>query len=51
MSPLWLDHGIQLKILNLLVFLTVFMDFVVKPRDDDRGEIEPRGQRLFITRV
>ncbi|APZ29924.1 hypothetical protein RRIM16_02730 [Rickettsia conorii subsp. raoultii] len=27
----WRDHGIQLKILNLLVFI-VFMDPVVKPR-------------------
>ncbi|KJV81767.1 hypothetical protein RHORCCE3_0963 [Rickettsia hoogstraalii str. RCCE3] len=26
----WLDHGIQLKILKLLVFFIVFMDPVVK---------------------
>ncbi len=30
----WLDHGIQLKILKLLVFFIVFMDLVSKPRDD-----------------
>ncbi|HJD58136.1 MAG TPA: hypothetical protein LFV92_02820 [Rickettsia endosymbiont of Ceroptres masudai] len=28
----WLDHGIQLKILKLLVFFVVFMDLVSKPR-------------------
>ncbi|AFC74718.1 hypothetical protein MC1_02950 [Rickettsia parkeri str. Portsmouth] len=32
--PARLDHGIQLKILELLVFFIVFMDPVVKPRDD-----------------
>ncbi len=26
----WLDHGIQLKILKLLVFVIVFMDLVSK---------------------
>ncbi|MFP3013019.1 MAG: hypothetical protein ACEY3D_09090 [Rickettsia sp.] len=30
----WLDHGIQLKILKLLVFFIAFMDPVVKPRGD-----------------
>ncbi|KJV57714.1 hypothetical protein RFEPED_0080 [Rickettsia felis str. Pedreira] len=30
----WLDHGIQLKILKLLVFFVVFMDLVSKPRGD-----------------
>ncbi|HJD57768.1 MAG TPA: hypothetical protein LFV92_00715 [Rickettsia endosymbiont of Ceroptres masudai] len=30
----WLDHGIQLKILILLVFFIVFVDPVVKPRGD-----------------
>lgn len=33
----WLDHGIQLKILKLLVFFIVFMDPVVKPRGDTVG--------------
>ncbi|WP_412708528.1 hypothetical protein [Candidatus Rickettsia kedanie] len=30
----WLDHGIQLKILKLLVFFIVFMYLVSKPRGD-----------------
>ncbi|KHO02340.1 hypothetical protein [Rickettsia felis] len=30
----WLVHGIQLKILKLLVFFIVFMDLVSKPRGD-----------------
>ncbi|MFP3012373.1 MAG: hypothetical protein ACEY3D_05405 [Rickettsia sp.] len=29
-----LDHGIQLKILKLLVFLLFFFDTVIKPRYD-----------------
>ncbi|WP_412707433.1 hypothetical protein [Candidatus Rickettsia kedanie] len=33
----WLDHGIQLKILKLLVFFIIFMDPVVKPRGDTVG--------------
>ncbi|HJD59034.1 MAG TPA: hypothetical protein LFV92_07890 [Rickettsia endosymbiont of Ceroptres masudai] len=32
--PPWPLHGIQLKILKLLVFFIVFMDLVSKPRDD-----------------
>ncbi|MFP3012812.1 MAG: hypothetical protein ACEY3D_07920 [Rickettsia sp.] len=35
-SVTWLDHGIQLKILKLLVFFIVFMDPVVKPLGDTR---------------
>ncbi|MCC8462767.1 MAG: palindromic element RPE4 domain-containing protein [Rickettsia endosymbiont of Ecitomorpha arachnoides] len=38
----WLDHGIQLKILKLLVFFIVFLDTVVKPRDD-RGKTDPHN--------
>ncbi|WP_197062019.1 hypothetical protein [Rickettsia hoogstraalii] len=33
----WLDHGIQLKILILLVFFIVFMDLVSKPLGDPVG--------------
>ncbi|WP_412707492.1 hypothetical protein [Candidatus Rickettsia kedanie] len=33
----WLDHGIQLKILKLLVFFIVFMDLVSNPRGDTVG--------------
>ncbi|MCC8467892.1 MAG: hypothetical protein LN589_04315 [Rickettsia endosymbiont of Eriopis connexa] len=39
----WLDHGIQLKILKLLVFFIVFMDPVVKPRGDIVSFTGPRG--------
>ncbi len=37
----WLDHGIQLKILKLLVFFIIFMDPVVKPRGDTVGFAGP----------
>nr|WP_052644794.1 hypothetical protein [Rickettsia tamurae] len=39
----WLDHGIQLKILKLLVFFIVFMAPVVKPRGDTVGFTGPRN--------
>ncbi|WP_197062011.1 hypothetical protein [Rickettsia hoogstraalii] len=42
----WLDHGIQLKILKLLVFFIVFMDPVVKPRGDTVGFIGLRNNAL-----
>ncbi|WP_029374486.1 palindromic element RPE4 domain-containing protein [Rickettsia conorii] len=45
----WLDRGIQLKILKLLVFFIVFMDPVVKPRDD-RGEIDPHNNAFLRKR-
>ncbi|MFP3012033.1 MAG: hypothetical protein ACEY3D_03445 [Rickettsia sp.] len=35
----WLDHGIQLKILKLLVFFIVFIDPVVKPRGDSEKPV------------
>ncbi|WCR56557.1 MAG: hypothetical protein PG979_000614 [Rickettsia asembonensis] len=42
----WLDHGIQLKILKLLVFFIVFMDLVSKPRDDTVGFTGLRNNAL-----
>ena len=39
----WLDHGIQLKILKLLVFFIVFMDLVSKPRGDTLDFTGPRN--------
>ncbi|HJD58481.1 MAG TPA: hypothetical protein LFV92_04760 [Rickettsia endosymbiont of Ceroptres masudai] len=44
--PPWLDHGIQLKILKLLVFFIVFMDPVVKPRGYTVGFTGPRNNAL-----
>ncbi|WCR56603.1 MAG: hypothetical protein PG979_000660 [Rickettsia asembonensis] len=43
----WLDHGIQLKILKLLVFFVVFMDPVVKPRGDTEVLLQAISQAKY----
>ncbi|WP_017442594.1 hypothetical protein [Rickettsia gravesii] len=46
----WLDRGIQLKILKLLVFFIVFMDPVVKPRGDAVDFTGPRNNAFLRKR-
>ncbi|MGI4752463.1 MAG: hypothetical protein ACRYE8_01885 [Janthinobacterium lividum] len=42
----WLDHGIQLKILKLLVLKVVFLDPMDKPRDDTEVAFRSTQQSL-----
>jgi len=46
-----LDHGIQLKILILLVFFIIFMDPVVKPRGDTVDFIGLRNNAMRVEKL